>query len=499
VARARNLPPDPRVPHSWSLGVALLAFAAYLALTPPVSGDKDSSEFTLVLALLGVPHPTGYPLFTLLGHAWVTALHALGATWEYAANSWAGLGGGAAIYFLHRLALSFLRPELRLGRVARFLLALLPCALFALDPVWTYETTLAEVYSWHVAWWLGASVLLLATARAIRANQPLAGPAALWGVVCGIGATHHATSVFLVVPGTIALLVELLRARRLTPVSAGAALLGFLLPLGLYAYIPWRQSVPGAYLWPTLAPGWPGVLAHVTGRQYVHFLGSFAPSAAQQSFLLWYVWPLLVPGLILLTRFAWRSGDLAIRALAVAVSAGTLYAFSYGAPDPSSYFIAPMATGLAALAPAVARRARGVATALGALALAMCIGWSFVGVSRVQGFMRFHEMLMSMWRVIPDGPGFVFWQDDNFQALRIRQRLYGEKRELAVFNPMLLGHPVARRRFIEQFGFDPVPATSHIPDPAAALEHHVNESSPLPVIHFDAAQRQVRLLKKDSP
>src|SRR5215203_4853230 len=141
MARAR------KVPHSWSLGVALLAFAAYLALTPPVSGDKDSSEFTLVLALLGVAHPTGYPLFTLLGHGWVTAVHALGATWEYAANSWAGLGGAVAIYFLHRLALSLLPLELRLGQGNRFLLALLPCGFLALDPVWTYETTLAEVYS----------------------------------------------------------------------------------------------------------------------------------------------------------------------------------------------------------------------------------------------------------------------------------------------------------------------------------------------------------------
>jgi len=493
VARARKDPP-----HSWSLGFALLVFAAYLALTPPVSGDKDSSEFTLVLALLGVAHPTGYPLFTLLGHAWVSAVHALGATWEYAANSWAGLGGATAIYFLHRLALSLLPTELRLGRGSRFFLALLPCGFLALDPVWTYETTLAEVYSWHVAWWLGASVLLLANARAIRANRPLRGRATLWGFVCGIGAAHHATSVLLVVPGTLALLVELVRAKRFSPLVAGAGILAFLVPLAAYAYIPWRETMPGAYVWPTLAPGWPGFLAHVTGRQYVHFLGSFAPSPAQQSFLLWYVWPLLVPGLILLARFAWRSGDFAIRALAVAAGAGTLYTFTYGAPDPSSYFMAPMATGLAALAPTlapqIARGARGMANALAALALVLCVGWSFVGVSRARGYVQFHEVLLSMWRVIPEGPGFVFWQDDNFQALRIRQRLYGEKRELAVYNPMLLGHPVARQRFVDQFGFDPVPEASTIP-----LEHRVNELSPLPVIQFDAAQRQVRLLKKGAP
>ena len=44
-------------------------------MTPGVCGNKDASEFTLVLATRGVAHPTGYPLYTLLGSLFVHAAH----------------------------------------------------------------------------------------------------------------------------------------------------------------------------------------------------------------------------------------------------------------------------------------------------------------------------------------------------------------------------------------------------------------------------------------
>jgi len=39
--------------------VALISFAVYAWLIPSASGMGDASEFTLVLATGGVPHPTG--------------------------------------------------------------------------------------------------------------------------------------------------------------------------------------------------------------------------------------------------------------------------------------------------------------------------------------------------------------------------------------------------------------------------------------------------------
>ena len=95
----RHRPPATPVPSrspspaaGWSWLVGAIVFAGYAVLTPSVAGDKDSSEFILVLARLGTPHPTGYPLYTLFGHVFVNAVHALGVGWDRAGNLWSAFG-----------------------------------------------------------------------------------------------------------------------------------------------------------------------------------------------------------------------------------------------------------------------------------------------------------------------------------------------------------------------------------------------------------------------
>ena len=61
-----------------SFTIGVIAFLVYLAMTPAASGDKDGSEFTVVLATLGAAHPTGYALYTIVGHGFVRLAHALG-------------------------------------------------------------------------------------------------------------------------------------------------------------------------------------------------------------------------------------------------------------------------------------------------------------------------------------------------------------------------------------------------------------------------------------
>src|SRR5262245_54577688 len=132
---------EPRVREAASARTSALvgagALAAYLLLAPSVPGDKDSGELTLVLAFDGAAHPTGYPLYTLLGHAFAKFMHALGANLAYAANAWSAVGGAFAIAFLHALAARLVPPSMPRHGAARFALSLLPVALFALNPVWT--------------------------------------------------------------------------------------------------------------------------------------------------------------------------------------------------------------------------------------------------------------------------------------------------------------------------------------------------------------------------
>src|SRR6516162_1282939 len=108
---ARRAAPAVTLAPLWSVLVGALFGALDLALAPPVSGPKDAAEFTLVLAFGGVAHPTGYPLYVLLGHPFVQALHAAGASWAYAANAWSAVGGGVAAGLLHALAARLVPPR----------------------------------------------------------------------------------------------------------------------------------------------------------------------------------------------------------------------------------------------------------------------------------------------------------------------------------------------------------------------------------------------------
>ncbi|TMQ69623.1 MAG: DUF2723 domain-containing protein, partial [Candidatus Eisenbacteria bacterium] len=160
-------PPAPSPPDgaSWiaSAALATALFACYLGFAPPVSGDKDASEFALALATGGVIHPTGYPIYTMLGHVFVRLLHGMGASFPFAANAWASLGGGVAMFFYHRLALRFIPPRAGRSRLEPYLLAAVPVLLLAFNPVWMVECTSVEVHSWQLAWLFGTSLCFIGT------------------------------------------------------------------------------------------------------------------------------------------------------------------------------------------------------------------------------------------------------------------------------------------------------------------------------------------------
>lgn len=80
----------------WLVGIiaALVSFAVYAWTTAPSVTLLDSGEFALAAQHFGVPHPTGYPLWTLL--AWLFQLVPLGnAAWQIALFS--GVCGALAV------------------------------------------------------------------------------------------------------------------------------------------------------------------------------------------------------------------------------------------------------------------------------------------------------------------------------------------------------------------------------------------------------------------
>ncbi len=52
------------------LALAIGALALYAATLLPGIGSGDTAEFQRVAPTLGIAHPTGYPLYTILGWLW---------------------------------------------------------------------------------------------------------------------------------------------------------------------------------------------------------------------------------------------------------------------------------------------------------------------------------------------------------------------------------------------------------------------------------------------
>ncbi len=128
----------------------LVAFLVYWATTAPNVTLLDSGEFLVAAQHFGVPHPTGYPLWTLL--AWIFQLLPLGnAAWEI--NLFSGVCGALSVFVVTALISSSLRWLLgaTLGAYRGFLptVSAVCGLLYAFSfSVWS-QATIAEVYTLH--------------------------------------------------------------------------------------------------------------------------------------------------------------------------------------------------------------------------------------------------------------------------------------------------------------------------------------------------------------
>ena len=123
-----------------ALIIGLAGFVFYAATAAPSVATlfDDSLEFQVVLPTLGIAHPSGYPLYTLLGKLFTLLLPFRDPAGRV--NLLSALCAGAALGVLYLLA-----QKVAGNRAA----AATATALFALSPAWWSQATIAEVYALH--------------------------------------------------------------------------------------------------------------------------------------------------------------------------------------------------------------------------------------------------------------------------------------------------------------------------------------------------------------
>ena len=479
-----------RLGWRWYLLPALVAVVVLLVVAPRALGEGDAPEFTLALALAGVPHPPGYPLYTLLGHGFVVAAHALGASWVFAAVLWSALAAAAATALIAMLCDRVIPEALALEPRARRVLVTGMALLVAFDPVFVRAGTQAEVHALHTAWVAGSLLAGLAWWRARSAAG--AGRGLAYGALLGAGLAHHPTALCVALPLAVLAVVRLRREQRPSVRAVAALVVGAIVPMLAYVFVAWRAQHAAAFQWPALEPGLTGWLDHVTGRIYRGYLGGFHPSEAEGRLLWTAIVPLAVPGTIAALAHARRGEDVAAwRAFAAALVLQVAFTLRYGVSDPTAYFLPVLVISAAALTRTIASVASAPhangPVALMASALAVVVAFTWV-VPEYQHARRIEDVDRSVRHALAALPferGVVLWDSDAYVRLIAEQQLERRKPELIVLDPAMLTWKVERARAARLLGGDPLqglPAAESAD--VARVAANIARLTSLPVVDF---------------
>jgi hypothetical protein len=299
--------------------VGALALAVYVAtLAPAITWahhGADGGDLMAAAATLGVPHPPGYPLYVLVGHAISRVPLPVGElALRFNLLSAISAAGAAAVL------------AMIISRLATPVAGLVGGLTFAFGPILWSQAVIAEVYAPYA---LLASAWLAALLLVPTAGKQELGVGCLWGLAW----TMHLTSALL-----LPLALWWGSARAGTWRGRGRFLVGLLIGLAPFFLLPVLAVRRPAVNWgnPTTLSRWWWLVSGALYRGYVFGLpladwpGRLAALAryAVQGF----TWP----GLVLVL---WGASQLAREnrrlLLALALSAGlvTLYAVGYDATD----------------------------------------------------------------------------------------------------------------------------------------------------------------------
>jgi hypothetical protein len=296
-------------------------FVVYILTISPTVGLIDSGELAAGCYLLNILHPTGYPLYTMLGR--LASLVPIGMVVNRVSVLSALLAScGVGLFLLFGLRLGVSRTVAGAG-------ALLLGFSF---PVWAVAVD-AEVYS------LTLVLVLLLWLAAESAGR--GGPLLILAYLAGLALTNHMSAASTVLG--VALAVFLVYRRELTR-RIPVLVLVFLVGISPYVFLVIRARAGPLFAW-----GDPYNLErlywHVTGRQYqvwmfsesfgvvMHNAGRGAALLARS--FVYVLVPVVFYGAVRLFR---KRRNLAI-GLTVSAVAAFAYAVNYSIPDIESYYL----------------------------------------------------------------------------------------------------------------------------------------------------------------
>ena len=336
----------------WASVVSIVTFIGYLTTVSPTVSFIDAGELATVAALLGIAHPTGYPLFSLVAHT--ALLVPAGGEEIFRLNVFCSVvvALSVGLFFRTLLVIERLLHENRArergssappaGIVVMIVSAIASWSFGFSTTVWAQSVAI-EVYGLHLLL-LGITIFYFLRGIEDQSTDPSAIPRRLFAAAffLGLSFSNHLTTL-LIVPALLYLYFatygwergSLRRALKFVPL--------FAVGLSPYLYLPIRSHAH-----PPLEWGYPAeverILWHVSGKQYRNWMFSSFDSAEKQ--LTYFVnhfaseYNIVLLALALLGAwFLFRSGRKIFWFLIVAFAGCLAYSINYDIHDIDSYFL----------------------------------------------------------------------------------------------------------------------------------------------------------------
>jgi hypothetical protein len=442
----RTLDPIERV----GLAVFLTALLVYRMTLAPGLDFIDSGELGTVACTLGIAHPTGYPLFTMVG--WVFSKLPFSPERIVRLNMMSAVLCACAVFVLFHVVRHVLSSMSRLPARTNVVASAASALLLAFSLTFWSTAVAIEVYSLH-ALLLSVILLMFLKANEKPVDAPDAPPRAYWyafALAVGLGFANHGTTILLA-PGLLFLYfaVQGLRARAFAMLAR--LVLPFAAGLSAVLYLPLRASQSPVMnwgnpvtlerlLWHVGAKQyrvWLFSSEDVMGKQLAYFFGRLLPELAYVGA------PLALLGLVALWRASRR---LAIGTLVLFVGC-VAFSINYDIHDIDSYFLLAYLTmaiwagcGLATAMTWVEARTSSfraaVVCALGLIAVPL--GYNYASVDRSRDHLV-DDYTTNMFASLNENAVVVSQQWDFWvSAAYYRQIVQGQRPDIVVIDPELL-------------------------------------------------------------
>ncbi|MFQ6094065.1 MAG: DUF2723 domain-containing protein, partial [bacterium] len=332
--------------------ISIIALTVYVLTLAPTVTFIDSGELTAVCATLGVAHPTGYPIYTLLGRLFTSL--PFGSNKVFLLNLMSALFASLSLFVMYHLLFylqnsrnGMLQKGSQKGEAVPFILltSVAGALLLGFSKTFWSQALVAEVYTLNALFVSGAMLFLLKATGDPTSPQHERNSTrlyALFAFLFGLGMANHMTIVVLV-PACLYLLIAREGIRGLLAKGLKILLPFFLLGISCYLYLPVRSAVQPALDW-----GNPetvvNLFRHLSGKQYqVWMFTSFEVAAKQLSTFVHILPQQFSPFLILLALLGlwwlYRRNKRTLYFTSLVFGFDLLYSINYDIHDIDAYFL----------------------------------------------------------------------------------------------------------------------------------------------------------------